>query len=100
MANNPHQQAVTQLENVAKLLEPQYKDGARFKKAIQKLKQPNYLHETKLEIQMDDSSQRGFTAYRAQHDNARGPYKGGIRFHPGVTKEEVLALSTWMTWKC
>ena len=100
MANNPHQQAVTQLENVAKLLEPQYKDGARFKKAIQKLKQPNYLYETKFEIQMDDSSQRGFTAYRAQHDNARGPYKGGIRFHPGVTKEEVIALSTWMTWKC
>ncbi len=100
MANNPHQQAVTQLENVAKLLEPQYKDVARFQKAIQKLKQPNYLHETKLEVKMDDGSQHGFTAFRAQHDNARGPYKGGIRFHPGVTKEEVLALSTWMTWKC
>lgn len=100
MVNNPHQQAVTQLENVAKLLEPQYADAARFKKAIQKLKQPNYLHQTKLEVKMDDGSQRGFTAFRAQHDNARGPYKGGIRFHPGVTKEEVLALSTWMTWKC
>ena len=100
MANNPHQQAVTQLENVAKLLEPQYTDATRFKKAIQKLKQPNYLHETELKVQMDDGKTRNFTAFRAQHDNARGPYKGGIRFHPGVTKEEVLALSTWMTWKC
>ena len=43
---------------------------------------------------------RGFTAYRAQHNNARGPYKGGIRFHPGVTEEEVKALSFWMSVKC
>jgi glutamate dehydrogenase len=41
-----------------------------------------------------------YQAYRSQHNNARGPYKGGIRFHPGVTEAEVKALSMWMTWKC
>ena len=42
---------------------------------------------------MDDGSIRVFTGYRSQHNNARGPYKGGIRFHPGVSREEVMALS-------
>lgn len=100
MVSNPHQQAVTQLKKVAQLLEPQYADRNRFQKAIEKLKQPNHFYETQLKIQMDNGQQQAYTAYRSQHDNARGPYKGGIRFHPGVTKAEVLALSTWMTWKC
>ncbi len=100
MVSNPHQQAVTQLEKVAQLLEPQYADRNRFQKAIEKLKRPDHFFETQLKIQMDNGQEQSFTAYRSQHDNARGPYKGGIRFHPGVTKAEVLALSTWMTWKC
>ena len=43
---------------------------------------------------------QAYQAYRSQHNDARGPYKGGIRFHPQVTLEEVKALSMWMTWKC
>ena len=49
---------------------------------------------------MDDGSIRVFTGYRSQHNNARGPYKGGIRFQPDVSREEVMALSIWMSIKC
>lgn len=51
-------------------------------------------------VRMDDGSVRMFTGYRSQHNTARGPAKGGIRYHPGVTLDEVKALSMWMTWKC
>ncbi len=49
---------------------------------------------------MDDGSYRVFEGYRVQHNIARGPAKGGIRYHPGVTLDEVKALASWMTWKC
>ena len=49
---------------------------------------------------MDDGTVRVFTGYRVQHNIARGPAKGGIRYHPGVTLDEVKALAAWMTWKC
>ena len=49
---------------------------------------------------MDDGSVRVFTGYRVTHNVARGPSKGGIRYHPGVTLDEVKALAMWMTWKC
>ena len=51
-------------------------------------------------VEMDDGSIRVFTGYRVQHNMARGPAKGGIRYHPGVTLDEVKALAMWMTWKC
>ncbi|MBI2505222.1 MAG: Glu/Leu/Phe/Val dehydrogenase [Candidatus Latescibacteria bacterium] len=49
---------------------------------------------------MDDGSLRVFTGYRVHHNLARGPAKGGIRYHPGVSLDEVSALAMWMTWKC
>ncbi len=51
-------------------------------------------------IRMDDGKIRVFPAYRVQHNSARGPYKGGLRYHPQVEIEEVKALAMWMTWKC
>jgi len=51
-------------------------------------------------VKMDDGSIRVFQGYRVQHSVARGPSKGGIRYHPGVTLDEVKALAMWMTWKC
>jgi glutamate dehydrogenase (NAD(P)+) len=51
-------------------------------------------------VRMDDGSLRMFTGYRVQHNEARGPVKGGIRYSPLVTLDEVKALSMWMTWKC
>lgn len=65
-----------------------------------------YLRTTKREltvnfpVQMDDESVRVFTGYRVHHNTALGPTKGGIRYHPGVTLDEVRALAMWMTWKC
>ena len=49
---------------------------------------------------MDDGTVKTFTGYRAQHNDAVGPTKGGVRFHPEVDEEEVKALSMWMTLKC
>jgi glutamate dehydrogenase (NAD(P)+) len=51
-------------------------------------------------VQMDDESVRIFTGYRVHHNTALGPTKGGIRYHPDVTLDEMRALAMWMTWKC
>jgi glutamate dehydrogenase (NAD(P)+) len=51
-------------------------------------------------VKMDDGSVEVFTGYRVQHNIARGPAKGGIRYHPGVSLDEMRALAMWMTWKC
>lgn len=97
--HNPYKDAVTQLELVAKRLESEYADKKRFRKAIELLKKPERLNESMLEITLDSGKKQIFQAFRSQHSSARGPYKGGIRFHPGVSKEEVQALSLWMSWK-
>lgn len=64
------------------------------------LKEPMRVLEVTIPVQMDDGSIKVFKGYRAQHNDAIGPTKGGIRFHPDVTLDEVKALSTWMTFKC
>ncbi len=51
-------------------------------------------------VRMDDGSTRVFTGYRVHHNDARGPVKGGLRYSPGVSLDEVRALAMWMTWKC
>src|ERR671919_3015845 len=51
-------------------------------------------------VKMDDNSVRVFTGYRIHHNTALGPTKGGIRYHPNVTLDEIRALAMWMTWKC
>jgi glutamate dehydrogenase (NAD(P)+) len=64
------------------------------------LRQPKRVLEVSVPARMDNGSFRMFTGYRVQHNMARGPGKGGIRFHPDVTLDEVKALAMWMTWKC
>ncbi len=54
----------------------------------------------RIPVKMDDSTTRVFTGFRVQHNDARGPNKGGIRFHPNETIDTVRALAMWMTWKC
>ncbi|NOT32548.1 MAG: Glu/Leu/Phe/Val dehydrogenase [Candidatus Eisenbacteria bacterium] len=64
------------------------------------LKKPRRATIVSLPVQMDDGNIKVFTGYRVQHSIVRGPAKGGIRYHPDVTLEEVEALAAWMTWKC
>lgn len=64
------------------------------------LKEPQRVIEISIPVKMDDGTLKVFKGYRAAHNDAIGPYKGGIRFHPGVNMEEVKALSIWMTFKC
>jgi glutamate dehydrogenase (NAD(P)+) len=64
------------------------------------LRQPERELHVHFPVRMDDGSIRVFDGYRVQHNTARGPAKGGIRFHQDVSIDEVKALATWMTWKC
>ncbi|MEX1386981.1 Glu/Leu/Phe/Val dehydrogenase [Hydrogenibacillus schlegelii] len=82
---------------------------AIIKEALQKLGYPDAMYEllkeplrfitVRIPVRMDDGSVRVFTGYRAQHNDAVGPTKGGVRFHPDVTPDEVKALSIWMSLK-
>jgi len=64
------------------------------------LRWPAREYHMRLPVRMDDGKVRVFEAYRVQHNDARGPNKGGLRFHPAETADTVRALSMWMTWKC
>ncbi|MDA7977490.1 MAG: Glu/Leu/Phe/Val dehydrogenase [Pirellulales bacterium] len=68
--------------------------------AVLKLKYPKAVLEVSIPVRRDDGSLSVFTGYRVRHDDTRGPTKGGIRYHPGVTLSEVKALAFWMTFKC
>lgn len=89
---NPFESAQEQLQAVRKVLDiPE--------DIFVQLMEPVRVLTVAIPVKMDDGSVRVFTGFRSQHNNARGPHKGGIRFHHGVTLEEVKALSMWMTWK-
>ncbi len=67
---------------------------------IERLKHPTRVEQVSVPLEREDGSVDVFTGYRAQHDDVRGPYKGGLRYHPAVTAQECIGLSMWMTWKC
>ena len=90
---NAFQMAQAQFDGVAKLL--------RLDAAIAEiLRWPMREFAFRIPVHMDDGSIRVFQGFRVQHNDARGPNKGGIRFHPSETLDTVRALATWMTWKC
>ena len=66
---------------------------------LERFKRPERVLETTLSVELDDGSLGTFEAYRSQFNGDRGPYKGGIRYHPNVTRDEVKALSGWMAYK-
>ena len=90
---NPFETAKQQVDIVADLIG--LDKGVR-----EVLKHPKRELTVNFPVQMDDGTYRVYTGYRVQYNMARGPTKGGIRFHPQVTLDEVRALAAWMTWKC
>ncbi len=90
---NPFQMALTQLSETAKIIDLD-------KGMHQILANPKRVLTVSLPIRMDNGEIKVFTGFRSQHNDARGPFKGGIRYHPQVSIDEVKALSMWMTWKC
>ncbi|MSQ14333.1 MAG: Glu/Leu/Phe/Val dehydrogenase [Dehalococcoidia bacterium] len=91
--DNPYHMALAQLKKVT--------DHMGLDEGIaQILASPKRELTVHFPVRMDDDSIRVFTGYRVQHNMARGPAKGGIRYHPGVNLDEIRALSMWMTWKC
>ena len=90
MNGNPFTSALAQLAKAEKILNT----------SIEVLKVPQREVHVNIPVLMDDGSLKIFPGYRVQYNNARGPYKGGIRFHPNVDLSEVKALAFWMTMKC
>jgi glutamate dehydrogenase len=90
---NAFKMAQAQFDHVAKLLnlDPQVAEMLRW---------PTREFKFQIPVKMDDGSIRVFTGFRVQHSDARGPSKGGLRFHPNETIDTVRALAMWMTWKC
>lgn len=91
--SNPFTNATKQLENAAELLNLN-------KNILEILKNPKGVLEVSIPVEMDSGETKVFKGYRSQYNDALGPFKGGIRFHPKVNLSEVKALSAWMTWKC
>ncbi|HEX7183888.1 MAG TPA: Glu/Leu/Phe/Val dehydrogenase [Thermoanaerobaculia bacterium] len=91
---NPFRIAQRQFDHAARFV-PDLKDGL-----IDFLKNPTRVITVCFPVEMEDGSVRAFTGYRVLHSSVRGPGKGGIRYHPDVTEDEVRALASWMTWKC
>ncbi|TKR27603.1 glutamate dehydrogenase GdhB [Natronomonas salsuginis] len=67
---------------------------------VERLHHPTKVEEVTIPVERDDGTVEVFTGYRAQHDSVNGPYKGGLRYHPDVTRDECVGLAMWMTWKC
>jgi len=90
---NPFEMAQRQFDSVADILG--LDDSVR-----QLLRVPLREYQFSIPVRMDDGTVKVFRGFRVQHNDARGPSKGGIRFHPAETIDTVRALSMWMTWKC
>ena len=90
---NAFKMAQQQFDRVAKMLD--LDEGVR-----DLLRNPDREFHFNIPVRMDDGGMKIFRGFRVQHNDARGPCKGGIRFHPQETVDTVRALATWMTWKC
>lgn len=90
---NPFETAQTQFDGVAEKLKLE-------QSICELLRQPSREFHFTIPVKMDDGTTKIFKGFRIQHNDARGPAKGGIRFHPNETVDTIKALSMWMTWKC
>jgi glutamate dehydrogenase len=92
-AFNPYEMARAQFDRIADLIG--LEEAAR-----ELLRSPMREYHFNIPVRMDDGRVKVFQGFRVQHNDARGPCKGGIRFHPQETIDTVRALAMWMTWKC
>jgi len=96
--------AVSSSENVWQMAQHQLDDVARLIGLNESmhgfLREPKRILEVSVPVRMDSGGFRMFKGFRVQHNMSRGPTKGGIRFHPDVSLDEIKALAMWMTWKC
>ncbi|MBU0546482.1 Glu/Leu/Phe/Val dehydrogenase [Patescibacteria group bacterium] len=93
MSQNAFTNAMAQLEKAVKILNLD-------ENIFEQLKQPQRILTVSIPVKMDSGKIKTFTGYRVQYNNARGPFKGGIRYHWNVNEDEVKALAFWMTMKC
>jgi glutamate dehydrogenase (NADP+) len=93
MSQSMLDQALTRLDDARRYLELD-------SDVLEKLKYPKETTKSRLLIRMDDGSRKSFMAWRCRYDDTRGPTKGGIRFHPDSSIDEVETLAFWMTCKC
>ena len=104
MATVLDRSAAVAAENVWKIAQRQLDDVAGLIKLSQSihayLREPKRVLAVSVPVAMDNRTLKVFEGFRVQHNMSRGPAKGGIRFHPDVTLDEVKALAMWMTWKC
>ncbi len=91
---NPFHIAQQQFDNAIRYI-PDLKAGL-----VEFLKKPDRVITIEFPIETHDGTVRNFVGYRVLHSRVRGPGKGGIRYHPDVTRDEIRALASWMTWKC
>jgi len=92
-AFNPYEMARDQFDKIAEMIG--LDAGSR-----ELLRSPMREYHFNIPVRMEDGAVKVFRGFRVQHNDARGPSKGGIRFHPQETIDTVRALSMWMTWKC
>lgn len=90
---NPFEISKQQLDHAAEFIDASEDE-------IEVLKHPKRIMEVSVPVDKNDGGKEVYTGYRVQYNNARGPTKGGLRFHPHETLDTVKALAAWMTWKC
>lgn len=103
MQDNPFANALTQLESAAKIWlssATSAKEKKLRREILTVLEYPQRVLEVCLPVRMDDGRIKIFSGVRSQHNNTLGPYKGGVRYHPQVSVDEVKALALWMSIKC
>lgn len=91
--SNQFKEALAQLNKTCEIMNVEHDE-------VEILKSPQKVIEVSIPIKMDGGDLKVFTGYRVQYNNARGPFKGGLRYHPQVNLDEVQALAFWMTIKC
>lgn len=93
MTTDPFENSISEIKKVGQLLHLSQNE-------LDQILEPQRVVKVNFPVEMDSGEIKTFIGFRSQHNNARGPYKGGLRFSLDVTEQDVKALSSWMTWKC